>query len=65
MKPEAPKSPCASPSAKVAITMCKNLQLLKEEERDRLLFNPNYLQDKDKDKRRRVKGKIRFKEIWI
>ena len=42
----------------------QNLQLLKEEKRDRLLLNPNYLQDKDKDKRRRVQGlQNRFKRF--
>ena len=51
----------SKPNAKVAITKCQNcnyqvqkLQILKEAGRDRLLLNPKHLQDKDKDKRRRV-----------
>ena len=42
----------------------QKLQILKEEGKDRLLFNPKCLQDKDKDKRRRVQRlQNRFKRF--
>ena len=51
MKPKSPKKPMCKPKCKNCNYQVSKLQLLKEEERDRLLLNPNYLQDKDKDKK--------------
>ena len=64
------------PNAKVAIIKCQSynyqlqkLQILKEERKDRLLFNPKCLQDEDKSQRRECKDNKfvvkRYWKIWI